>query len=460
MPRRQAILVSSRLSPERMAPYLASCGDDPEAGLALYRWNTELGAAFWPTLADVEVVVRNALHRELTTWSAAEFGEPRWYLDPGRVLVREGHRDIATAQARVARAGRPVAAGRLVAELNFGFWRSLLAARYERSLWRPCLYRAFPGNGRRREVHTAMTDLNLIRNRIAHHEPIHNRPLATLHRTAVTLAAWVCPDTGDWIARHSPVLRLLHGSPYAARVERTHTRLSGPRTAVVWAALREEVDGRDGLVVVDVGGGTGGFAVPLAEAGHRVTVVDASPDALAALTRRAAESGVAGRVRALQGDADRLADLFPPASADLILCHSVLEVVDDPTGALAALAATLRPGGAASIVVANRAAAVLARAMNGHFDAATALVTDAEGRAGPGDKLRRRFDLAGAVALVTAAGLTVEKIHGVRVAADLVPGALADADPDAVLAFEVATADRSPYRDIATQLHLFARRPA
>ena len=53
-------------------------------------------------------------------------------------------------------------------------------------------------------------------------------------------------------------------------MERTHTRPTGPRTAVVWAVLREELDRRGpGLVVVDVGGGTGGFAVPLAEAGHR-----------------------------------------------------------------------------------------------------------------------------------------------------------------------------------------------
>jgi 2-polyprenyl-3-methyl-5-hydroxy-6-metoxy-1,4-benzoquinol methylase len=228
---------------------------------------------------------------------------------------------------------------------------------------------------------------------------------------------------------------------------------------VVWTALRDEVDGRDGLVVVDVGGGTGGFAVPLAEAGHHVTVVDASPDALAALTRRARESGVDDRIRAVQGDADAVADLVPPATADLILCHSVLEVVDEPSRVLGSLAATLRPGGAASIVVANRAAAVLARAMSGHFDAATALLDDPDGRAGPADKLRRRYDPAGAVALVTGAGLVVERIHGVRVAADLVPGALADADPEAILAFDVAAAHRAPYRDIATQLHLLARRP-
>lgn len=243
-------------------------------------------------------------------------------------------------------------------------------------------------------------------------------------------------------------------------VERTHTRPTGPRTAVVWAVLREEIDRREpGLVVVDVGGGTGGFAVPLAEAGHLVTVVDASPDALAALTRRAAEAGVADRVAAVQGDGDRLADLVPQGRADLVLCHSLLEVVDDPAEVVAALAATLRPGGALSLVVANRAAAVLSRAMGGHLEAAAALLRDRDGRTGPGDNLRRRFDAAGAAALLTAAGLTVEKVHGVRVVADLVPGAVADGDPDALLAFETLAAELPPYRDIATQLHLYARKP-
>jgi S-adenosylmethionine-dependent methyltransferase len=232
-----------------------------------------------------------------------------------------------------------------------------------------------------------------------------------------------------------------------------------PRTAVVWAALRAEIDRGESLVVLDVGGGTGGFAVPLAEAGHRVTVVDASPDALAALTRRADEAGVAGRISAVQGDGDRLAELIAPGSVDLILCHSLLEVVDDPRTVVDALAGALRPGGAASVLVANRAAAVLSRAMNGHLDAAAAVLSDPDGRAGPGDKLRRRFDAESAAALLRAAGLVVEGIHGVRVLADLLPGAVADADPEALLAFELAAADRPPYRDIATQLHLYARRP-
>ncbi|WP_440900152.1 class I SAM-dependent methyltransferase, partial [Actinosynnema sp.] len=104
--------------------------------------------------------------------------------------------------------------------------------------------------------------------------------------------------------------------------------------------------------VLDVGGGTGVWAVQLAAAGCAVTVVDPSPDALATLTRRAAEAGVADRVIAVQGDTDALGELVSDGAADLVLGHGLLEVVDDATTALAALAAAAAPGGAVSVLVA------------------------------------------------------------------------------------------------------------
>ncbi|WP_433829310.1 class I SAM-dependent methyltransferase [Actinoplanes sp. CA-015351] len=241
---------------------------------------------------------------------------------------------------------------------------------------------------------------------------------------------------------------------------RTGRPLVTARTAAVWAVLRKELEQHAGktLTVLDVGGGTGGFAVPLAEAGHTVTVIDASPDALAALTRRASDAGVADRIHAVQGDGDALASLVEPGSADLILCHAVLEVVDDPAQVASAIATALRPGGALSLLVASRAAAILGRAINGHLRAAAALVTDPAGRAGPRDTLLRRFDAASATALLTAAGLQVEQTHGVRVVADLLPATVIEDDPQAVLDLELELSSQPPFRDIASQLHLFARR--
>jgi S-adenosylmethionine-dependent methyltransferase len=258
-------------------------------------------------------------------------------------------------------------------------------------------------------------------------------------------------------------------------VETTRAGLTpGPRTAVIWAALRAELDRRAGepLSVIDVGGGTGGFAVPLARSGHRVTVIDASPDALASLRRRAVDAGVADLVSGVQGDGDQLAALVAPQSADLVLCHSVLEEVDAPAQVLASIATILRAGGAASIVVANRRGAILAKALAGHIAAAVDLLADESGGAvggaggtgdggavaGGGGKSQRRFDTESATALIVAAGFDVESVHGVRVIADIVPGTLVDSDAQALLNFELVAAGHPPCRDIATQLHLLARR--
>ena len=112
-------------------------------------------------------------------------------------------------------------------------------------------------------------------------------------------------------------------------------RRQSVRTGVAWEGVRRllesgaATDGRRARIV-DIGGGTGGFAVPLAELGHHVRVIDPSPDALAALDRRARESGVADRVTGQQGDLGDLAGLVEAGSVDLVLCHGVLEVVDDP----------------------------------------------------------------------------------------------------------------------------------
>lgn len=238
------------------------------------------------------------------------------------------------------------------------------------------------------------------------------------------------------------------------------------RTAVVWevlTAVLAEVDPqRRGLDVVDAGGGTGGFAVPLAEAGHRVTVLDPSPDSLAALSRRTAERGLQDRVVALQGDLSDLPDLVPAAGADLVLCHSVLEVVDDPVAAIAAVATVLRPAGRLSLLVAGRAAAVLARALAGRPDEAAHALTDPAGRWGPADGTARRFSTDTVSALVVDAGLRVEQVHGVRVVADLVPSAVLDLEPGAaaaLLSLERALSGRAPYRELATQLHVLAVRP-
>lgn len=244
------------------------------------------------------------------------------------------------------------------------------------------------------------------------------------------------------------------------------TQRNPARTAVLWEVLRSAFDAFPGppseVSILDVGGGTGGFAVPLAELGYSLTVVDPSPDSLAALERRAAEAGVADRVVAKQGDASDVASLLGAESVVAVLCHSVLEVVDDPTSALRSLVDVLRPGGIASVLVANRVAATLARVASGRLHEAREMLSSDSGVAGGGDPLRRRFTLEAIQTLVGDAGLRPMSAHGVRIFADSAPTSLLEGDVEAaedLVALEHAVATDPAYLSVATSLHVLAEKP-
>lgn len=239
----------------------------------------------------------------------------------------------------------------------------------------------------------------------------------------------------------------------------TDVRRDGARSSLLWDVLRAAVSarvaqtGRQALDIVDVGGGTGGLAVPLAALGHNLTVVDPSPDALAAAQRRAAEAGT--RLASVQGDAASLDAVAGAASADLVICHNVLEYVEEPADAMSAIARVLRPSAVVSVLASNAVAAVLHRALAGRFAEARQLLT-ASAPAVP-----RRFTLPELIALIENAGLRAGAAHGLRIFGGLVPGGLLDGDAGAVealRALEAAAASTPPLRDIAAQLHVFGHR--
>ncbi len=240
-------------------------------------------------------------------------------------------------------------------------------------------------------------------------------------------------------------------------MDRPLERRTAARTAVVWEAVRTLLEARPGARVLDIGGGTGGFAVRLAGLGHQVTVVDPSPDALAALARRADEEGVADRITGLQGDLGDLAGLVPEGSVDLVLCHGVLGLVADPAAALATIASVLGPDGTLSLLVSQQHAAVLARAMAGHLTQAKALLDGSV----PLDQrsAERRFTADQVTGLLEGAGYAVTAVHGVRVFSDLVPPTLLDLEPGAgaaLLDLERAVSTRPEYLTVAAQLHALA----
>lgn len=105
--------------------------------------------------------------------------------------------------------------------------------------------------------------------------------------------------------------------------------------------------GRDTLDIVELGGGSGRITVPLAQAGHRVTAIDASPAQLDRLRARATATGVDKLTCAVLGDMRALGELVPAGTADLVLVpfRGMLHVTPDRDALIAAIRDVLRPGG-------------------------------------------------------------------------------------------------------------------
>src|SRR6266403_4111933 len=118
------------------------------------------------------------------------------------------------------------------------------------------------------------------------------------------------------------------------------------------------------LCALDVGCGTGATAIRLARLGMHVTLLDSSPAMLDIAKRAAREAGVTDKVVLQHDDAAQLANLFHTRSFDVILCHNVLEYLDDPIAVLCGAARALRDSSAMlSVLVRNRAGEVFKAAI-------------------------------------------------------------------------------------------------
>jgi hypothetical protein len=215
-PRNRPWTLENLLSEARLGPYLAATDGGLTAALRLYDWNTRVSSAFHEELHYVEVGLRNAMDCQLTDWSRALGAQSSWYSDPRIPLKPPARSKVAIARANATRAAQPEVHGKVVAELTFGFWWSLLSDEYNRRLWRPCLQFAFDGPVRRARLHAELDELRRLRNRIAHHEPIHRRDLAADHQRLLDVAGRISPRLRvriDTVGRVPELLREPYDAP-------------------------------------------------------------------------------------------------------------------------------------------------------------------------------------------------------------------------------------------------------
>lgn len=229
------------------------------------------------------------------------------------------------------------------------------------------------------------------------------------------------------------------------------------RYAVVEEILRRQcAELGEGLRILDVGGGDGMDALPLALAGHDVTILDPSESWLGEAKRRAADAGA--DLATLVGGLDDL----PEGEWDLVLCHFVLRYRPANAGDVRRLAAAVRPGGRLSVMEPNPASMVLRQLVTDGPEAAlTELRADVK-RAVTFDHDVRKVPMGDLEAELASAGLRLTGRFGTRIANDLLTDNDAKNDPayfDRLLELERELCDQEPFVRIAGMYQLVAERP-
>lgn len=206
-------LLEHHLSVDRLSTYVQVCDGNLAAALELYDWNTAIAGAFWESLGNVEVLLRNTMHSQLALRHHLRGRPGSWLDDPARELGERTRIDIAQARNRARQKGKAASEGQLVSELSFGFWRFLITRRLT-NLW-PDLATGFAhaADRRRETVEEPVARTHEFRNRIAHHQRIWNQPLAGRLQDLRTIAGDIDPALQDWIDNTTRVPAVLLQRP-------------------------------------------------------------------------------------------------------------------------------------------------------------------------------------------------------------------------------------------------------
>lgn len=166
------------MSPSRMFRYVKACNNDTRKAMTLYRKNLKLSHELFIIIGCFEVALRNAIDRHCLIHLG-----PDWLYHSvcsGGIFDNPSYQNAANAVRKsLLDAGVPHQHNKVVAHLGFGFWRNLFSRHQYRLTGQHLLniFVAKPASSilvkyNAHHVFNRLVEINAIRIRIAHHEPI------------------------------------------------------------------------------------------------------------------------------------------------------------------------------------------------------------------------------------------------------------------------------------------------
>ena len=148
----------------------------------------------------LEIALRNRLHVVASGIMIGDQSLP-WFERAEFQIGKRQPEQIEKAKAELQEYGKPVEPGRVVAALTFGYWTGFFGKPYE-NLWQQGLHRIAKKPDRKGLMRQAFSEplmpLRMLRNRIAHHEPILYWNLPKHHRNIMELTEWLSPAAAAW----------------------------------------------------------------------------------------------------------------------------------------------------------------------------------------------------------------------------------------------------------------------
>ena len=199
--KREMDIISEAFTSQRLNKYIRLYDGDEAKVVAHYKANLALAESLYTSLSVFEVTLRNALSKELERM----MGRKDWYaVFPSNPALKSLTSEVTVAIRHISQRGEMVSPDKIIAELTFGFWVTLLNSEYELSLWKS-LRLAFPHmpkkDRKRKNVSSPCNALRKLRNRVFHHESIcwDLDYITDIHNRLVMVLGWINTDMPSWL---------------------------------------------------------------------------------------------------------------------------------------------------------------------------------------------------------------------------------------------------------------------
>lgn len=225
-----ALVGPEQIGMARLQRLLRDAEGDHVLADELFRWNIRAAGAATEALHVFELVLRNAIDRELRTWNARLGGTPDWLLSPHPYLRKALQPKSCLAAAERARKvasekRRPPTHDDVLAQMPFGTWRYLLpsnANKTKQRLWTDAVSAAFPhwpGSWSPESVVRRVDSAYRLRNRVAHLEPLHQDDLRAVRRDMRSVCHAIGVDAARLFVRTERLLELIETKPVSRLTE-------------------------------------------------------------------------------------------------------------------------------------------------------------------------------------------------------------------------------------------------